>query len=55
MEDRSQVKVVAVERLHGSIIITFDEGKCGMYSSEQLRAMLDSARELQETFERAAL
>ena len=48
MEDVSKLKVTAADRLDGSVIITFNDGRCGIYSSELLHSMLTSARELQE-------
>ena len=48
MEDVSKLKVIAADRLDGSVIITFNDGRCGIYSSKLLHSMLTSARELQE-------
>ncbi len=49
MEDVSKLKVTAADRLDGSVIISFNDGKVGIYSSELLYSMLTSARELQES------
>ena len=43
------VNVIATERLCGSLIITFSDGRCGVYSSRLLYLELASARELHET------
>lgn len=42
------VTVTAADRLNNSIIITFSDGRCGVYSSALLYSMLASARELHE-------
>ncbi len=49
MEDVTKLKVIAADRLSGSVIITFNDGRCGMYSPDLLYAMLASARELHES------
>ncbi len=48
MEEVAPLRVVAADRLDGSVIITFNDGACGVYSSELLHAMLASARQLRE-------
>ncbi len=49
MEDVTKMKVTAADRLDGSVIITFYDGRVGIYSSELLRSMLASAQELRES------
>lgn len=38
--------VVGADRLDGSVIITFADGRCGLYSSALLYTTLSQAREL---------
>lgn len=49
MDLSSALRVVSADRLSGSVIITFNDGRCGMYSPDLLYAMLASARELHES------
>ena len=48
MEERKKPHLIAADRLDGSVIITFDDGRAGIYSSEVLYAALPQARELHE-------
>ncbi len=49
MEDVKQVEVIAADRLNDSVILTFDDGRCGIYTSDLLYSMLPSAREIHES------
>ncbi len=46
MEDVKKSRVIAADRLDDSVIITFDDGRCGIYSSHLLYSMLPSSHEL---------
>ena len=48
MEDPKEPHVVSADRLDGSLIITFEDGRCGVYSSRLLYRLLPLARELQD-------
>ena len=48
MDASTPKKVVAADRLNNSVIITFSDGRCGVYSSQLLYTMLGSARELHD-------
>ena len=46
MQTRSQARILSVERLDGSLIIMFDDGKCALYSSALLHATFTQAQDL---------
>lgn len=46
MTTHSQARILTVERLDGSVIIMFDDGKCALYSSALLHAMFPQAQDL---------
>ena len=46
MKDQEEPHVVSADRLDGSIIITFNDGRCAIYSSALLYATLPQAEEL---------
>ena len=46
MENQRKPHVLSADRLDDSIIITFDDGRCAMYSSALLYATLQQAEEL---------
>lgn len=48
MEDLTTVRVTAADRTDGSVIITFSDGRCGLYSAALLYTTLSQARELHE-------
>ena len=49
MQDTKKSRVIAADRLEDSVILTFEDGRCGIYSSHLLYSMLPSARELYES------
>jgi hypothetical protein len=52
MENRSSDRrVVDAERLGGGVIITFDDGKCAVYSAPLLYSILSNANLLEEQIE----
>lgn len=51
MKDPKEPHVVSADRLDGSIIITFEDGRCGVYSSDLLYQTLPLARELHDLSE----
>ncbi|MGI4981442.1 MAG: hypothetical protein ACRYHB_13750 [Janthinobacterium lividum] len=48
MEEHKKPHLISADRLDGSVIITFDDGRSGLYSSAVLYAALSQARELYE-------
>jgi len=46
MNDQKQPHLVSADRLDGSLIITFSDGQCGIYSSALLYKILPQAEEL---------
>ena len=48
MEQAKTLRVVAADRTDGSVVITFSDGRCGLYSADLLYTTLPKARELQE-------
>lgn len=53
MEDQAKPHIVSADRLDGSLIITFSDGQCGMYSSALLYKILPQAEELIEAGDHA--
>lgn len=53
MEHQSERRVLSADRLDGSVVITFDDGRCALYSPELLYATLSQAKELSPTVEGA--
>ncbi|MGI4981448.1 MAG: hypothetical protein ACRYHB_13780 [Janthinobacterium lividum] len=48
MTDQTTPHLTSADRLDGNLIITFDDGKCGLYSSDLLYATLAQAKQLHE-------
>jgi hypothetical protein len=49
METQTDSLITSAERLNGrAIVITFDDGKCALYSASLLRAALPLADELED-------
>ena len=48
MEHRETPYVVSADRINGSIIVAFEDGRCGVYSAELLYEMLPRAREFRD-------
>ncbi len=51
MSDPAKPHLIAADRLDGSIIVTFADGRCAVYSSKLLYDMLPQAEELHENRE----
>ena len=49
MKIQSEVRVRSAERVSRGLIITFDDGKCALYSAALLRDAFPQAEELTET------
>jgi hypothetical protein len=49
MEPFLSPHIIDVERVDGGIIITFDDGKCAVYSASLLRAIFSKADEFNES------
>ena len=49
METRKTSRIVFVERLRSSVLITFEDGRCALYSAALLYAAMGEAREIFET------
>jgi hypothetical protein len=48
MEPTPVPRVVYAERLNGGVIITFDDGKCAVYSASLLHVILPQAEEVND-------
>ena len=48
MSDARSTHVISADRLDGSLIITFENGRCAIYSSDLLYATLPAAKEIYE-------
>ena len=48
MANQKRPHLTSADRLEGSLIIAFEDGRCGIYSSELLYATLAQAKELHE-------
>lgn len=48
MSDLKPTQMISADRLDGSLIVTFQDGRCGIYSSELLYATLPAAQEIYE-------
>jgi hypothetical protein len=46
MENPRVPEVIEALRLHGDLLITFDDGKCAIYSAALLYGMVDKAGEV---------
>jgi hypothetical protein len=42
-------RVAETQRMDGGVIITFDDGKCAIYSAALLRATFSQAKEVKES------
>jgi hypothetical protein len=51
MQTDHQPRIVYAERLNDGVIITFDDGKCAVYSASLLYANFPQAQEVIETEE----
>ena len=49
METQPAPCVISADRIGRGVVITFDDGKCALYSSDLLRRMFLQAEELTET------
>jgi hypothetical protein len=49
VEDQTKIRIRSAERVSGGLIITFDDGKSGLYSASLLRDTFSQAEELKET------
>ncbi len=49
MSEHAKPHLISADRLDGSIVVTFDDGRCAIYSSELLYATLPQARELHDS------
>ena len=48
MEELKTLRVIAADRMDGALIISFSDGRCGLYTADLLYATLAAARELDE-------
>jgi hypothetical protein len=48
MKNPLAVRISSVDRLNDGVIITFDDGKCALYSTDLLYATLDQAQLLED-------
>jgi hypothetical protein len=48
MENRTEPRIVAADRLGKDVIITFDDGKSAVYSASLLQAIFTQAQEVDE-------
>jgi hypothetical protein len=48
METRSQPRIVSAERLADGVVVTFDDGRCAVYSVSLLYTTLPQAEEVPE-------
>ena len=46
MENRTVPRIENADRLHGGVIITFDDGKCAVYPTSLLLAIFPNAEEI---------
>ena len=49
MKSQEEPHVVSADRLNASVIITFNDGRCAVYSSALLYAALPQAEELYDS------
>jgi hypothetical protein len=42
------IKVLAAEMMQGSVLISFQDGRLGLYSADLLYALLDQAHEIED-------
>jgi hypothetical protein len=49
METQGAPHVISADRISRGVVITFDDGKCALYSSDLLRGTFPQAEELKET------
>jgi hypothetical protein len=49
METKPEPRVVSAEKLSRGVVITFDDGKSGLYSASLLHETFPQAEELKET------
>ena len=49
MEIQSTSQIVCVDRMHGGILLEFEDGKCALYPASLLRAVLPQAVEFEVT------
>jgi hypothetical protein len=49
MEPQAKPHIVSADRLGSGLIITFDDGKCGLYSTDLLYAILPQAQEVSDS------
>jgi hypothetical protein len=48
MEPTAAPRVIYAERLNGGVIITFDDGKCALYSASLLHVTFSQAEEVKD-------
>jgi hypothetical protein len=46
MDTHTDSRIISVDRTSSGIIVTFEDGKCALYSTTLLRAMFSQAQEL---------
>jgi hypothetical protein len=49
MESTPLPRVIEAQRLSGGVIITFDDGKCAVFSAALLHATFSQAKEIKES------
>ena len=47
MDVQTGARILAVDRLRNSLVVTFDDGKAALYSAELLRNIMSQAKEVQ--------
>ena len=48
MDESKSPRMIAADRLDGSLLVVFDDGQCGLYSSDLLYATLPQAKRLHD-------
>jgi hypothetical protein len=46
MTTESTIRIVEADRMDGGVLITFDDGKCALYSASVLYATFSQAKEV---------
>jgi hypothetical protein len=47
METTADPRLISAERLDNALVITFDDGRCGLYSASLLYSILPQATEIE--------
>ncbi len=48
MKEQASPHILSADRLDGSVLITFNDGRCAIYSSDLLYSALPQAKELND-------